>query len=108
MDERSVLRSRVIVTSKNRLLYDYTPWEPFTRLAKAGQLDLEEAPTLGEILAGERVGRQSDDEIILMASPGIGFCDVAVAKWVYDLALKADAGLRLPHDDAHWPHQQLH
>jgi ornithine cyclodeaminase/alanine dehydrogenase-like protein (mu-crystallin family) len=28
-------------------------------------------------------------------SPGIGFCDVAVGRWVYDLALKAGVGTEL-------------
>jgi alanine dehydrogenase len=95
MDERSVLRSRVVVTSRNRIIHDYTPWEPFTRIVRRGDLDLDAAPTLAEVLNGEAVGRRSHDEIVLLASPGIGFCDVAVAKWVYDLALKLGAGQQL-------------
>ena len=38
------------------------------------------------ILAGERPGRTSDDEIITFLSPGIGFCDIAVARWMFDLS----------------------
>jgi len=95
LDERTVLRSRVILTSKNRIVYDYTPWEPVARIALRGDLDLETTPTLGEVLNGEKVGRRSDDEIVLLVSPGVGFCDVAVGKWVYDMALAAGVGTRL-------------
>jgi len=95
MDERSVLRSRVVVTSKNRIIHDYTQWEPFARIVHRGDLDLDETPTLAEVLNGEKIGRRSDDEIVLLASPGIGFCDVAVAKWVYDLAHKSSVGQHL-------------
>ena len=54
--------------------------------------DLSFAIELGEILAGERPGRQNDDEIITFLSPGIGFCDLAVARWVYDLSVQHDIG----------------
>lgn len=96
LDERTVLRSRVIVTSRNRIVHDYTPWEPVARIAVRGDLDLDATPTLGEVLDGQAVGRRSVDEIVLLVSPGIGFCDVAVGKWLYDLALKAGVGHDLP------------
>jgi alanine dehydrogenase len=95
MDEQSVLRSRVIVTSRNRIIHDYTQWEPFARIVHRGDLDLDATPTLAEVLNGDAVGRRNEDEIVLLASPGIGFCDVATGKWVYDLAQKADAGQQL-------------
>ncbi|MPZ15396.1 MAG: hypothetical protein GEU73_13390, partial [Chloroflexi bacterium] len=95
LDERTVLRSRVVVTSKNRVLYDYTPWEPVARIARRGGLDLGEIPTLGEVLVGEKDGRRRDDEIVLLVSPGIGFCDTAVGRWVYDMALKVGVGAEL-------------
>jgi len=95
LDERTVLRSRVIVTTRNRILNDYTHWEPVARIVERGDLDLDATPTLGEVLVGEAVGRRTDDEIVLLVSPGIGFCDVAVGRWVYDLALKAGGGTQL-------------
>jgi len=101
LDEKTVLRSRVIVTSKNRILYDYTPWQPVARIALRGDLDMDATPTLAEVLNGEQVGRRSDDEIVLLVSPGIGFCDAAVGRWVYDLALKAGIGTQL--DSARLP-----
>jgi ornithine cyclodeaminase/alanine dehydrogenase-like protein (mu-crystallin family) len=58
-----------------------------------GERDLEtDISELGEILAGERPGRLNDDEIISFSSPGIGFCDLAVARWVYDLAVQHNVG----------------
>jgi alanine dehydrogenase len=96
LDERTVLRSRVVLTTRNRILHDYTLWEPVARVALRGDLDLDATPTLGEILNGEQVGRRSDDEIVLLVSPGIGFCDVAVGKWMYDLARRSGAGHELP------------
>lgn len=95
LDERTVLRSRVIVTSKNRVLLDYTKWEPVARIVMRGDLDFDATPTLAEVLTGQSVGRRSDDEIVLLVSPGIGFCDVAVGKWLYDLALHAGVGAAL-------------
>lgn len=96
LDERTVLRSRVIVTSKNRITHDYTHWEPVARIVLRGDLNLEATPTLGEVLNGQKAGRRSDDEIVLLVSPGIGFCDVAVGRWMYDLAQREGIGQDLP------------
>jgi ornithine cyclodeaminase/alanine dehydrogenase-like protein (mu-crystallin family) len=58
-----------------------------------GDRDLEkDVSDLGEVLAGERPGRLNDEEIITFLSPGIGFCDIAVARWMYDLAVQHNAG----------------
>ncbi len=93
LDEATPLRGRIVVTSRVRVTQDYTLWEPLARIVQRGERDLDRDITeLGEILAGERPGRTSEDEIISFSSPGIGFCDLAVARWIYDLAVEHDVG----------------
>ena len=48
---------------------------------------------LGEVLAGSRPGRQSDDEITIYQSCGIAAQDVAAAQMVYDRARSRGIGL---------------
>jgi alanine dehydrogenase len=93
LDETTCLRGRVVTTSRVRITQDYTLWEPMARIVMRGDRDLEkDVSDLGEVLAGERPGRLNDEEIITFLSPGIGFCDIAVARWMYDLAVQHDAG----------------
>jgi alanine dehydrogenase len=48
---------------------------------------------LGEVIAGKKVGRTSDDEIIIFDSTGIALQDVAAATIVYERALSEGAGV---------------
>ncbi len=50
---------------------------------------------LGEVIAGVRPGRQSDDEITVYKSTGIAFQDAVVARLVYDRATATGAGTTL-------------
>ena len=50
---------------------------------------------LGEIIAGKREGRISDNEIIIFDSTGTALQDVAVAAIVYEKALSGDVGKKL-------------
>lgn len=50
---------------------------------------------LGEILAGEKPGRESDDEIILLNPMGIAIEDIACAQEIYQRALAERVGTRL-------------
>ena len=93
LDEATCLGGRVVTTSRVRITQDYTLWEPMARIVLRGDRDLQQdVSELAEVLAGERPGRTSPDEIITFLSPGIGFCDIVVAKWVYDLSLKHGIG----------------
>ena len=47
---------------------------------------------LGEVVAGKKHGRASDDEIVVFDSTGTGLQDVAAAIATYRLALEAHAG----------------
>jgi ornithine cyclodeaminase/alanine dehydrogenase-like protein (mu-crystallin family) len=47
---------------------------------------------LSEIVTGKKIGRRSDDELIIFASTGIAICDLAVANVVYKLASEKGIG----------------
>ena len=49
---------------------------------------------LGEIIAGLKPGRTSDDEVIVFDSSGTALQDVAAAVTVYRRAIEHDAGTR--------------
>lgn len=50
---------------------------------------------IGEILAGKKHGRTSDEEITIFDSTGLGIQDVAAGHLVYEKARKTDLGKRL-------------
>jgi ornithine cyclodeaminase/alanine dehydrogenase-like protein (mu-crystallin family) len=50
---------------------------------------------LGEIVAGKKIGRQSDDEIIVFDSTGMALQDVVAAAILYEKAERQAAGVRL-------------
>jgi ornithine cyclodeaminase/alanine dehydrogenase-like protein (mu-crystallin family) len=50
---------------------------------------------LGEIIAGTKKGRTSNDEIILFDSTGMALQDVAAATIVYEKAMRSDVGIKL-------------
>ena len=47
---------------------------------------------LGEVLAGDVIGRTHHDEITLFKSLGMAVVDVATAQHIYNAALKNDKG----------------
>ncbi len=48
---------------------------------------------LGEIVVGEKAGRESDDEITLFDSTGLAVQDLALARLIYDRAQERDVGI---------------
>ncbi len=50
------------------------------------------AATLGEVIAGQKPGRLSDDDIIVAGFVGMGIEDVLVAKTAYDRAVEKNIG----------------
>jgi alanine dehydrogenase len=50
---------------------------------------------LGDVLAGDRPGRQSTDEVTLYKSTGSAFQDVVTARMTYDAAVAAGVGMEL-------------
>ncbi len=59
-------------------------------------LDAATLTEVGEVLAGTRPGRTSDDEITVYKSTGHAVEDAATARLVYDRALAEGAGASLP------------
>lgn len=51
---------------------------------------------MGEIIKGEKPGRESDDEIIYFNAVGAGIMDIAVTARCYQNALKNGKGIKLP------------
>jgi len=51
---------------------------------------------LGELVVGEKPGRQTDGEITITANLGLAIDDMAVAPLIYQQALKKDIGTKLP------------
>ena len=67
--------------------------------AGAGELQglgPESVLEVGEVLAGQKPGRRSADEITVYKSTGHAVEDAATARLVYDRALDQGAGIRLP------------
>lgn len=50
---------------------------------------------LGEVIAGKKPGRESNNEIIIFDSTGMALQDVAAAAIVYEKAMKAQMGIKL-------------
>ncbi len=59
-------------------------------------LDVEKLTEVGEVLAGTRPGRVSEDEITVYKSTGHAVEDAATARLVYDRARAEGAGVTLP------------
>jgi alanine dehydrogenase len=58
----------------------------------AGHLHWNQVDELSDVLLGRRPGRESDDEINLFKSVGLGLQDMAVAALAFDAAVAAGAG----------------
>jgi ornithine cyclodeaminase/alanine dehydrogenase-like protein (mu-crystallin family) len=54
---------------------------------------------LGEVVAGRKHGRESDDDIIVFDSTGMALQDVATAAMVYERAVAAGRGMRVTFND---------
>ena len=62
----------------------------------AGHLHWNQVHELSDVLLGHIPGRESDDEINLFKSVGLGLQDIALAAKVYEAATKAGAGTEVP------------
>jgi ornithine cyclodeaminase len=71
--------------------------KPFRDMLEAGQFDRARLHAqIGEVVAGEKPGRERDDERILVHTTGLVSQDVAIASWIYEKALKLGLGIALP------------
>ena len=89
------------ILSTDRLVTDnwatLKTWDFFlpTQLWKEGKLKEEDITDIGEIILGEKPGRQSDDERILFANRGMGALDITVAERIYRTAMEKGIGQKL-------------
>lgn len=62
---------------------------------------------LGDVLAGNKKGRLSPQDITIFDSTGLAVQDIALAAWVYQKALEKNKGMKLPFQrkDFHGRHQ---
>jgi len=63
--------------------------------ASRGLVLWEQMRELWQVVSGEVAGRDSDDDVTLFKSLGMGLWDIAAARVVYDNAVASDAGRRL-------------
>ena len=96
-DEATVEGSRVFLSGTDQVLGDSPPRKPFPALLASGKFSRDDvAAEFCDVVSGKKAGRQSDDEIILYESPGMGILDVGVASWIYRLAREMGLGTELP------------
>ncbi|MBE1553340.1 ornithine cyclodeaminase family protein [Sporosarcina limicola] len=50
---------------------------------------------LGQVVSGERSGRENDEEITVFKSVGLAIADIVVAKYLYDKAVAKNAGVQV-------------
>ena len=56
---------------------------------------------LGQIISGEKAGRENDEEITIFKSVGLAVVDIIVAKYLYE-SVGARGGIRLSFETAFW------
>ena len=67
------------------------------RLAERGEITEKNIhATIGEIIAGLKLGRESDEEVILFVPIGTGMLDVTVAELAYRKAIERGVGTLIP------------
>ena len=52
------------------------------------------AGDLGNVIKGELVGRENDDEIIVFETVGVATQDLVAAREIYDKAVEAGVGMQ--------------
>lgn len=96
-DEDTALRSRVFLSGSDQVLGDNPPRKPFDTLVANGKFKPENvAAEFCDVVAGRKTGRQSEAEIILYESPGMGILDAGIGHWVFNRARQKGLGTELP------------
>jgi len=92
LDERILLRAKIVVDDYEQAMHG---GEINVAISKGliGKEDIY--ASLGEIVAGLKSGRERGDEITIFDSTGLAIQDIAVAKVVYEKALKLKRGLKV-------------
>ena len=85
--------NKVVVESKEAALEETGDLQvPIQEgLFKASDIHAE----LGQIISGERAGRENDEEITVFKSVGLAVVDIIVAKYLYEKAMERGVGNRI-------------
>ncbi|HDR7915845.1 TPA: ornithine cyclodeaminase family protein [Bacillus wiedmannii] len=85
--------NKVVVESKEAALEETGDLQvPIQEgLFKASDIHAE----LGQIISGEKAGRESDEEITVFKSVGLAVVDIIVAKYLYERAVESGVGNRI-------------
>jgi len=75
---------------------DWTMSGQLLEMIHNGEYDGSKIDDIGDIIAGEKEGRKSDDEVIICMTGGLPTEDVAWGYKVYQNALKNNLGTKLP------------
>ena len=100
--------ANTIIIYKDKIVVD--DWEQcihsdrvLARMHRAGLVDRESVHAeFGEIITGKKLGREHADERIFFNPFGLAIEDLAVAKVVYDRAVKAGLGTPIHLVDKEW------
>lgn len=89
LDPRILMRAKLVVDDVEQAVHGGEPNVPIAQ----GLLRREDIyAELGEVVAGLKPGRQAEDEVTVFSSTGLAVQDLAVARLVYEKALKAGVG----------------
>lgn len=77
-------------------ILDWTMSGQLLELINNGDFDSNKIDDMGDIIAGNKEGRKSDDEVIIAMTGGLPTEDVAWGYKVYLNALEKDIGIKLP------------
>ena len=85
--------TKVVVESKEAALEETGDLQvPIQEgLFKASDIHAE----LGQIISGERAGRENDEEITVFKSIGLAVVDIIVAKYLYERVVELGVGSRI-------------
>ena len=93
IDATTVRRARLFPVWRDQILHDTPVIGPYGPLVASGEVTDANVTDLCEVIAGSCPGRQTEDEITLCTSQGMGIWDVAVAQYVYNLAKQKGIGV---------------
>jgi alanine dehydrogenase len=93
IDATTVRRARLFPVWKDQILHDTPVMGPYGPLVASGELTDGNVTDLCEVISGVAPGRQTEEEITLCASQGMGIWDVAIGLYVYKLAKQKGIGV---------------
>lgn len=93
VDAEGFIRSRVVVDFQEQVLQE--AGDLIAAIQSGAFSENSIHAELGDIVAGNKPGRESDAQITLFKSVGVAIEDVAVAAWVYNQAKEQGLGMDL-------------